>query len=68
MKFKMTHEQIDEVNKLLRDHRESLTAFYDEALHQGRVDGIIAGVLVGAIAANICWVVKSIRNHKNTEE
>lgn len=34
MKFKMTkmtHKQIDEVNKLLETYGDSLTAFYDEA-------------------------------------
>jgi hypothetical protein len=68
MKIKMTCKQIDEVNELLKDHGGSLTAFYDEAIYRGRVDGIIAGALVGLIVTNVCWIVKNIRNHKNTEE
>ena len=68
MKPKMTDEQIKEVNELLEDYGDSLTAFYDDALRQGRIEGIIAGCLVGTIAVNICWVIKSIKNHKNIEE
>lgn len=30
MKFKMTNEQIDEINQLLETNGNSLTAFYDE--------------------------------------
>ena len=61
MKFKMTCEQIKEVNELLQDFGDSLTVFYDEALYRGRVEGIVAGALVGVVAANICWVVKTIK-------
>ena len=68
MKFKMTCEQIKEVNELLKNFGDSLTAFYDEALYQGRVEGIVAGALVGTVAANICWVIKTIKNHKDEEE
>ena len=36
MKFKMTKERIDTINELLKTHGDTLTAFYDEALHQER--------------------------------
>ena len=29
----MTNTQIDEINRLLTDHREALTAFWDEAFY-----------------------------------
>lgn len=68
MKIKMTHEQIEEVNELLKNYGDSLNAFYDQVFYQGRVEGIIAGALVGTIAANICWIIKNIRDYKNIED
>lgn len=68
MKFKMTKERIDTINELLKTHGDTLTAFYDEALHQGTTKGIMAGALVGVIASNMCWVAKCIKDHKKSEE
>lgn len=68
MKFKMTNERIDEINELLKTHGDSLTAFYDEGIYHGKVKGIIIGALVGVVTSNIYWVVKTIKNHKNSEE
>ena len=41
----MTNNQIDELNELLKDHAETLTAFGDELLNQGMKMGSIAGCL-----------------------
>ena len=64
----MTNEQINDVNKLLKNHGESLTAFYDEAIYHGKTNGILIGALVGMVAANVCWVVKTIKDYKKVEE
>lgn len=68
MKFKMTNERINEINELLKTHGDSLTAFYDEGIYHGTVKGIIIGALVGVVTSNICWVAKTIKDHKNSEE
>ena len=62
MKFKMTNEQIDEINELLKTHGD------DEGIYHGTVKGIIIGALVGVIASNMCWVTKCIKDHKKSEE
>lgn len=67
MKFKMTNEQIDKINQLLKNNGDSLTAFYDEGIYQGKVKGIIIGALVGVMISNICWVAKTIKDRKNSE-
>ena len=67
MRFKMTKERIDTINELLKTHGDTLTAFYDEAFHQGTTKGIMAGALVGVIASNMCWVAKCIKDHKKSE-
>ena len=64
----LTNEQINEINKLLENHGESLTAFYDEAIYYGKTKGILIGALVGVVVANVCWVVKTIKDYKKVEE
>ena len=76
MKFKMTkmtHKQIDEVNKLLETYGDSLTAFYDEAFWLGVKQGIICGALFGLLACigcSACWAVKCFKAeyHEDEEE
>lgn len=68
MKFRMTNKQIDEINQLLKSNGDSLTAFYDEGIYCGKVKGIIIGALVGVVVSNICWVAKTIKDHKNLKE
>ena len=68
MKFKMTNEQINDVNELLKAHGDSFTAFYDEGIYHGKVKGIIIGALVGAVASNICWVVNLLKIANNPNE
>ena len=47
-------EQINEINELLINHGEALTAFYDEGMNIGKscwfFDGCVAGFSVGALA------------------
>lgn len=68
MKFKMTKEQINDVNELLKNHSDSLTAFYDEGAYHNKVEGIIIGALIGCVTANICWIIKTVKDHKKSEE
>ena len=68
MKFKMTNEQIDEINQLLETNGNSLTAFYDEGHYYGKVNGIIIGTLVGVAVSNICWIAKTIKDHKDHKD
>ncbi len=60
MRETMTKEQIDEINKLLIDHGEALTTFYDEGMNIGKncgfFDGCMAGFSVGALAMGVVTV------------
>ncbi len=52
MKSVMSAKQIEEINELLANHGDALTAFYDEGLSIGKssgfVDGCMAGFSIGA--------------------
>ena len=41
----MNSKQIDELNELLKDHGETLTAFYDEGINFGKKKGFIVGAI-----------------------
>ena len=59
--MKMTHQQIEELNNLLVDHSECLTAFYDEGIDFGfkKGAGIIAlGSLIACLATTGVIVLK----------
>ena len=60
MRETMAKEQIDEINELLIDHGEALTAFYDEGMNIGKncgfFDGCMAGFSVGALAMGVVTV------------
>lgn len=67
---KMTHEQIDELNELLAEHSETLTAFYDEGIQYGLKRGIIAGIVCGslmALGAGVACGLDKIREFKKKE-
>ena len=59
--FKMTEEQVIEVDKLLKDHRDSLTSLVEECFCRGEAIGFIGGVLM-------CLIVKRIKEHKKSEK
>lgn len=64
--MKMNSKQIDELNKLLVDHSETLTAFCDEGIEYGMNWGFIFGAIGSAIGMSIAYgVVKIISNRKN---
>ena len=68
----MTNNQIDELNELLKDHAETLTAFGDELLNNGMKMGSIAGCLgtylgIG-ISLSAFYIVKKIKSKKSKKE
>ena len=65
---KMTKEQIDEINKLLETNGASLTAFYDEGIHYGKLKGGSIGVAGTLIITGICYGICKIKNHKKVKE
>ncbi|MDO4292085.1 MAG: hypothetical protein Q4C65_02530 [Eubacteriales bacterium] len=68
---KMSHKQIDELNELLTEHSETLTAFYDEGIQYGLKQGVIVGIICGslvALGAGIATGLDKIRNSKKKEE
>lgn len=52
----MNNKQIDELNELLKDHGETLTAFYDEGIHMGKKKGFAAGV-IGSLIGSLAIIV-----------
>lgn len=68
----MTNNQIDELNELLKDHAETLTAFGDELLNYGMKRGSIAGCLgtylgIG-ISLSAFYIAKKIKSRKSKKE
>lgn len=69
--MKMTNKQIDELNELLVDHSEALTAFYNEGLRYGLKSGAgftIAGVVLGFVVTGVIDMVKTKKQNKENEE
>ena len=71
----MTNNQIDELNELLKDHAETLTAFGDELLKYGMTRGLISGCLgtylgigISLSAFYIAKKIKSKKEESNEEE
>lgn len=63
--MKMTNEQIDELNELLADHSEVLTAFYDEGIRYGLKHGAVLVIAGAALAALVSCGVEVIKSRKN---
>lgn len=68
----MTNNQINELNELLKDHGETLTAFGDEFLRKGMVNGFISGCLgtylgIG-IGLSVIHITKKIKSRKSKKE
>ena len=64
----MTNNQIDELNELLKDHAETLTAFGDELLNYGMKKGSIAGCLGIGISLSAFYIAKKIKSKKSKKE
>lgn len=71
MKRIMTNEQIEELNELLVDHGDTLTAFYDEGraeiLSKCCVGALIAVPVVLAIDRGVSYISKRIKSRKIEE-
>ena len=73
MKKIMNNEQIDELNKLLVNHADCLTAFFDEGVSLGMKRGkelFVVGALVASLASVGTVIVTNILKTKkqNKEE
>ena len=68
----MTSNQINELNELLKDHTETLTAFGDEMLNYGMKRGSIAGCLGTYLGIGIAlsgfYIAKKIKSKKSKKE
>lgn len=52
----MNSKQIDELNELLKDHGETLTAFYDEGIRIGKKNGFTIG-FIGSLIGSLTVIV-----------
>lgn len=67
----MTNAQIDEINRLLADHGDALTAFYDEGVRYGMRLGykwVLCGALTAATVMGAGEVIKFIKIKRKAEE
>lgn len=67
----MTNAQIDEINRLLADHREALTAFWDEAFYYGMRSGykwVLCGAAIAVVAMGVGETVIRIKNKRKNEK
>lgn len=71
----MTTEQVKELNDLLKDHAETLTAFYDEGIKygmeymKGYINGYIKGsLIIGASVGIGIGISQLIRKYKTEKE
>ena len=60
----MNSKQIDELNELLKDHGETLTAFYDEGINFGKKKGFIVGAIGSLIGSTVIIVASKLKNRK----
>ena len=67
--MKMNSKQIVELNKLLEDHSEILTAFYDEGIEYGMNKGCVMGAFGSVIGMVLAYgVIKFISHRKKNEK
>ena len=68
--MKMTDKQIDELNDLLVDHSEAITAFYDETIYRvklriGHEIGVIAPIVIVCSGLVGRWFTKSLKKNED---
>lgn len=66
--MKMNSKQIEELNELLVEHSETLTAFYDEGIQYGLNKGRLLGAIGGAVGSAIACGVFAIVLHFKKKE
>lgn len=69
--MKMNNKQIEELNELLVEHSETLTAFYDEGIEYGMNKGCVLGAIGSVLGMAIAYGVIKVVSHckkKNHEE
>lgn len=71
MKRIMTNAQVDEVNKLLADHGNALTAFYDEGVRYGMhldYKQVLCGAMIAIVTMGVIETVKIIKIKRKVEK
>ena len=64
----LTNDQIDELNNLLIDHSETISAFYDEGITYGLRKGCLIGFIgcsLGVLSGIIIDEIVKYKNHRN---
>ena len=68
----MTNNQYDELNELLKDHAEAISAFGNDILNYGMMKGSIAGCLGSYLGIGITlsafYIAKKIKSKKSKKE
>ena len=64
----MNNKQIDEINNLLINHSDSLTAFYDEGIRYGLNRGCVVGAIGGTIGATIVYGIITLKSRIKKKE
>lgn len=64
----MNSKQIDELNMLLKDHGEILTAFYDEGIRYGMLKGFSCGIIGGTIGISTALIIQKLVKHFKTKK
>lgn len=62
--MKMTKEQIDELNELLVNHSETLTAFYDEGIYYGMKWGVVLMIAGATLTVLGSYGIEAIKTRK----
>ncbi len=66
--MKMNSKQIEELNELLVEHSETLTAFYDEGIEYGMNKGCLLGAIGSVVGMTIAYgVIKIVSHYKKKE-
>lgn len=64
----LTNDQVDELNNLLVDHRETISAFYDEGITYGLRKGCLTGFLGCLLGVLSTIVVDEIVKYKKSQK
>lgn len=64
----LTNNQIDELNNLLVDHSETISAFYDEGITYGLRKGYLIGFVGCSLGVLSAIVINKIVKHKKSQK
>ena len=64
----LTNDQIDELNNLLVDHSETISAFYDEGITYGLRKGCLIGFVGCSLGVLSAIVINKIVKYKKSQK